>query len=85
MKKAENNEQPGIPMLGYVFTDVAHVGRFMQPATEHVVLFDHFLGDSFWLIFCGGGGAIVESVIQKMSLASLQLYRKLLSLNLSPK
>ena len=54
MKKVEHNEHLGIPTLRFVLVDVTHTGRFIQPATKHRVLHDHFLRDCFDLLLWEG-------------------------------
>ena len=54
-KKAEHDGQLCIPMLGFVFADVAHMRRYMKPETTHQALYDRSLSDGFLLALGEGG------------------------------
>lgn len=63
MTKAQHIEQLGLPMLGIVFANGAHVRRFMQPEMSYHVLYDYFLRGNFGAglgFGKGGGGTIAE-------------------------
>lgn len=73
-RRDESRVQPkgGIPVLGLVFTEAAHMRQFIQFETRRQALYDHFLGESLGLdsrggsgVAGGGGGggvAIVEGI-----------------------
>ena len=54
MKKAEPNEQLGISTLGFVFTHVAHLRRFMLPEAKHQAPYSHLFGGGSRPVLWGG-------------------------------